>query len=173
MDQTCVAKARNESAIRARILANCFSELGNRHHGVLYLEAAACHFAACKLLSPIPVLTAQRTTAKQEIGQETPEQRILAAETDNLAKLFFVSGRVQGVGYRYFIQREAARLGISGYAENLDDGRVEVYAIASAGALASLLTALRKGPTFAKVSSVDEEPAQIDPRYAAQFTIKG
>jgi acylphosphatase len=123
--------------------------------------------AARNLLSPIPVLTAQRTN----IEQETPEQRLLAAETDNLAKLFFVSGRVQGVGYRYFVQREAARLGIDGYAENLDDGRVEVYAIGSADALASLLTALRKGPTFAKVSSVDEEVAQIDPRYSNQFVI--
>ncbi len=119
------------------------------------------------------MLTAQRTTVKQETGQETPEHRILAPQTDNLAKLFFVSGRVQGVGYRYFVQREAARLGIYGYAENLDDSRVEVYAIGSSDALASLLTTLRKGPTFSKVSSVDEESAQIDPRYATQFTIKG
>jgi acylphosphatase len=92
---------------------------------------------------------------------------------ESLAKRFFISGRVQGVGYRFFVQREAARLGIYGHAENLDNGRVEVYAIGSADALASLLTALRKGPTFSKVSSVDEADAQIDPRYATQFTIKG
>jgi len=134
-----------------------------------YLEAAACHFAARNLLSAIPVLTVQRTNTEQE----TPEQRLLAAETDNLAKLFFVSGRVQGVGYRYFVQREAVRLGIYGYAENLDDGRVEVYAIGSSDALTALLTALHKGPTFSKVSSVDEEAAQIDPRYSNQFVIKG
>lgn len=92
---------------------------------------------------------------------------------DNLAKRFFVSGRVQGVGYRFFVEREAARLGINGYAENLDDGRVKVYAIGSSDALAGLLIALRKGPTFSKVSSVDEESAQIDQRYSTQFVIKG
>lgn len=92
---------------------------------------------------------------------------------DNLARRFFVSGRVQGVGYRFFVEREAARLGIYGYAENLDDGRVEVYAIGPADALAGLLIALRKGPTFAKVSSVDEVSAQIDQRYTTEFVIKG
>ena len=44
------------------------------------------------------------------------------------ARRWFVRGRVQGVGYRYFAQHAASSLGLAGYARNLDDGRVEVYA---------------------------------------------
>jgi acylphosphatase len=42
------------------------------------------------------------------------------------AKRYFIRGRVQGVGFRYFAQREAVQLGVRGYTRNLDDGRVEV-----------------------------------------------
>ena len=80
-------------------------------------------------------------------------ERLNLATSNNSAKRFLVSGRVQGVGYRFFVEREAARLGISGYAQNLDDGRVEVYAIGSRDDLGALLVALRKGPTFASVSA--------------------
>jgi hypothetical protein len=45
------------------------------------------------------------------------------------AKRFFVSGMVQGVGFRFFAERTAASLGVGGYVKNLFDGRVEVYAI--------------------------------------------
>jgi len=48
------------------------------------------------------------------------------------ARRWFIGGRVQGVGYRYFAQRAASGLGLRGYARNLDDGRVEVYAIGAA-----------------------------------------
>ena len=51
--------------------------------------------------------------------------------TETLAKRFHVSGRVQGVGFRYFVERVALRLGIAGYVSNLPDGRVEVYALSS------------------------------------------
>ena len=46
-----------------------------------------------------------------------------------IARRYFIRGRVQGVGFRDFAQRAAAQLGVSGYARNLDDGRVEVYAV--------------------------------------------
>ncbi|MEP6705591.1 MAG: acylphosphatase, partial [Acidobacteriota bacterium] len=45
-----------------------------------------------------------------------------------IARKFYIRGRVQGVGYRYFAQRSAARHQIRGYVRNLDDGRVEAYA---------------------------------------------
>ena len=69
------------------------------------------------------------------------------------ARRWYIRGRVQGVGYRYFAQRAAAALGLSGYARNLDDGRVEVYAAGPAGKLAGTgppcCIAGRDGPTCA------------------------
>jgi acylphosphatase len=57
-----------------------------------------------------------------------------------------VSGRVQGVGYRYFTRKKALELGLSGYAENLSDGRVEVVAEGEKTDLELLIHHLRQGP---------------------------
>jgi acylphosphatase len=67
---------------------------------------------------------------------------------------YVVSGRVQGVGYRYFALRTASELGVSGFARNLPDGRVEVVAEASEAALAEFEAALRRGPSFSEVGEV-------------------
>jgi len=77
------------------------------------------------------------------------------------ARRWFVRGRVQGVGFRYFAQRAAAGLGLHGYACNLDDGRVEVYAVGPEDQLARLAGALRTGPRWADVRGVDEEAAEV------------
>jgi len=69
---------------------------------------------------------------------------------------FVVSGRVQGVGYRYFALKEAQALGLAGYARNLDDGRVEVVAEGADSALASLEGRLKEGPSFARVEAVEK-----------------
>lgn len=87
------------------------------------------------------------------------------------ARLYFVSGIVQGVGFRYFAQHAAERLHVSGYARNLPDGRVEVYAIGAAEHLAKLRSALERGPWGASVSGVREEDAAIDSNYANGFVI--
>ena len=87
------------------------------------------------------------------------------------ARRFFVSGLVQGVGFRYFTQDVAERLHLSGYTRNLPDGRVEVYAIGTPEPLAKLRAALQRGPSFASVREVHEEPASIDSQYANEFTI--
>ena len=76
------------------------------------------------------------------------------------AKSYFVRGRVQGVGYRYFVER-AAELGLSGFARNLDDGRVEVYAVGPAEKLAELSQRLWKGPRFSDVRGVEEQDAAV------------
>lgn len=76
-----------------------------------------------------------------------------------MTRRFVVSGRVQGVGYRFFAQREAMRLKLTGYAENLDDGRVEVLAAGDASALEEFERALGRGPGAARVTSVVAEPA--------------
>ncbi len=87
------------------------------------------------------------------------------------ARRYFVSGIVQGVGFRYFAQDAAERLHLSGYARNLRDGRVEVYAIGAAEHLAKLRSALERGPWGAGVSEVKEEDAPMDSNYAKGFVI--
>lgn len=72
---------------------------------------------------------------------------------------YLVRGRVQGVGYRYFVLRQADALGVGGFARNLPDGSVEVLAEGSAGALADLEALLREGPAFAEVTDVEREAA--------------
>ena len=88
------------------------------------------------------------------------------------AKLFLISGMVQGVGYRYFAQRAAAELGINGYAKNLSDGRVEVYAIGKPEALDSFRNSLERGPKFAEVSGIEAVDRPIDQHYAGDFSIE-
>jgi acylphosphatase len=88
-----------------------------------------------------------------------------------IARRYFVSGIVQGVGFRYFTQDEAERLHLSGYARNLRDGRVEVYAIGSPENLARLRTLLERGPRGAMVRHVDEESADINAKFAQDFSI--
>ena len=75
-----------------------------------------------------------------------------------------VTGRVQGVGYRYFVLREAERLGLAGFARNLPDGSVEVVAEGSEDVLGQLEARLRSGPSFASVAGVDRAaiPARGD-----------
>jgi acylphosphatase len=74
----------------------------------------------------------------------------------------FVSGRVQGVAYRYFVQKSAGALSVSGWVRNLADGRVEVLAEGDKEALESFAERLREGPGMAVVEGLDlrwEEPA--------------
>jgi acylphosphatase len=89
------------------------------------------------------------------------------------AKRFFVSGRVQGVGFRFFAERTAAILGVGGYVKNLFDGRVEVYAIGSARQMDALKCALQRGPRMGAVERVDEQDAEVVPEYANMFSIEG
>ena len=83
---------------------------------------------------------------------------------------YLVRGRVQGVGYRYFVLREAEGLGVTGFARNLPDGSVEVVAEGDDPLLATLEERLRKGPSFAKVAGV--ERAEVPARGGAGFHIR-
>ena len=80
-------------------------------------------------------------------------------KAERIALRYYVRGRVQGVGYRWFAQKTANLLGVRGYARNLDDGRVEVYALGTREQLETLAGYLWKGPNFADVRGVDEEEA--------------
>ncbi|HEY3085736.1 MAG TPA: acylphosphatase [Candidatus Dormibacteraeota bacterium] len=66
-----------------------------------------------------------------------------------------VRGDVQGVGFRYFVQRKAQQLGLRGWVRNNDDGTVEVVAEGERGDLDQLKRALDEGPRMARVDSVD------------------
>ncbi len=68
----------------------------------------------------------------------------------------FVRGRVQGVGFRFFVERRALELGLAGHTRNLSDGvTVEVVAEGSREALEALLADLHQGPRLALVNGVD------------------
>jgi acylphosphatase len=74
-----------------------------------------------------------------------------------VARRYLVSGRVQGVGFRYFTQDVAAREGLTGQVRNLPDGCVEVIAEGDADSLQRLEAALWRGPSHARVENVEVE----------------
>ena len=83
---------------------------------------------------------------------------------------YLVRGRVQGVGYRYFVLRQADALGVTGFARNRADGTVEVVAEGTDDALADLEGRLREGPAFAEVTDVEREA--IEARGDAGFHVR-
>ena len=78
------------------------------------------------------------------------------------ARRYFVRGRVQGVGYRWFVQKNAVTMRMSGYVRNLDDGRVEVYAIGTPEQLNELCGLLWRGPRMSDVRGVDEQESALE-----------
>jgi acylphosphatase len=78
-----------------------------------------------------------------------------------IARKFLISGEVQGVGYRFFAQRAAARHQIVGYVRNLPDGRVEALAEGMAEAVEAFRHDLATGPAFSSVENVEE--INLDP----------
>ncbi len=78
------------------------------------------------------------------------------------ARRWIVRGRVQGVGFRYFAQKTADLLGLAGYARNLNDGSVEVYAAGTKEKLDDFAGRLRQGPRWADVRGVDEQEAALE-----------
>ena len=77
--------------------------------------------------------------------------------TDSVVRLHVVvRGRVQGVGFRWFVREQARRLDLAGWVKNRDDGGVEVVAEGSEAAVRSLMHQLRKGPPDADVRDVQE-----------------
>ena len=73
------------------------------------------------------------------------------------AKRLTIAGRVQGVGYRAWMRREAVRLGVSGWVRNRSDGAVEALVYGDSAAVEELLRACRLGPPLAAVTSITEE----------------
>lgn len=73
---------------------------------------------------------------------------------------FLIQGRVQGVGFRWFVQREASEIGLHGWVRNTEDGDVEVVAAGDAEDLAELRASLKRGPRGSRVDRVIEHTLQ-------------
>lgn len=84
-----------------------------------------------------------------------------------IARRFFISGEVQGVGFRYFAQRSAARHQVRGYVRNLSDGRVEVLAQGSEAAVKDFQLDMAAGPTNSRVAHVEELVIEPTGHYSA------
>ncbi|XTZ36999.1 acylphosphatase [Salmonella enterica] len=90
----------------------------------------------------------------------------------DICTIAWVHGMVQGVGFRYSTQHEAKRLGVTGYARNLDDGSVEVVACGDAQQVEQLIAWLKAGgPRSARVDRVLFEPYQPD-KVWSDFSIR-
>lgn len=74
-----------------------------------------------------------------------------------VARRLIISGRVQGVGFRYFTHDAATREGVTGWVRNLPDGRVEVYVEGEAEAVTRVERAVRQGPRSGRVDTVQVE----------------
>ena len=78
-----------------------------------------------------------------------------------LARTYRVRGRVQGVGFRWYVEREAQTLGIAGWVRNRSDGTVEVLAQGTREQLFSLRSKLQQGPRASRVDDVEEVESQV------------
>ena len=76
------------------------------------------------------------------------------------SKRYIVRGRVQGVGFRWFVDHEARQLGLAGWVRNNIDGTVELLAMGTEQQLATLKRRLQQGPRAARVDEVQELPAE-------------
>ena len=83
------------------------------------------------------------------------------------ARRVVISGRVQGVGYRDWMLREAVRLGVHGWVRNRPDGTVEALVAGEEAAVQALLLLCRRGPVLARVDAIAEDfaPAPEDPGF--------
>jgi acylphosphatase len=89
-----------------------------------------------------------------------------------VARRYLVTGRVQGVGYRNFVEHTAGKLSVYGYVRNRRDGSVEVFAMGAPDELQKLRKALERGPMMAQVADVAEEPSVVQAKYAGNFTVE-
>ncbi|CAN5670475.1 acylphosphatase [soil metagenome] len=88
-----------------------------------------------------------------------------------IARRFIVSGRVQGVGFRFFVQDRAAVEGLHGYVRNLEDGRVEVLLEGDDESMLRVEAAIGRGPSGARVERVETEDVAPSGR-ATGFSIR-
>jgi len=83
-----------------------------------------------------------------------------------IARRFFVNGMVQGVGFRYFAQRAAAKHQVKGFVRNMPDGRVETFAQGSESQVNGFRDDIATGPRFSKVDDIEEIVEDVDVSYS-------
>lgn len=101
-----------------------------------------------------PALLSQRADYGGQVVSRAPQ-----------AKRFYAAGRVQGVGFRWFVQAAASRLGLVGFVRNLDDGRVEIMAEGEELALRTLRGEIGSGPPGSRVDSIEEQDLTVSGRF--------
>lgn len=131
-------------------------------------RAASRAFERCSILAQFERVAARRRRRIRALSATI--SKLVSGETQT--KRYFVSGIVQGVGFRFFVRDVAEKLRMGGYTRNLFDGRVEVLAIGSAAQHAELRAALERGPRFSSVSGVQEEAAARSSEYERGFVIE-
>ncbi|HXH65665.1 MAG TPA: acylphosphatase [Candidatus Limnocylindrales bacterium] len=89
-----------------------------------------------------------------------------------VARRYRITGRVQGVGYRNFVEHTAGKLNVDGYVRNRRDGSVEVFAMGTNEELHKLRKALERGPIMAQVGRVSEEATDVEAKYVGNFTVE-
>jgi acylphosphatase len=91
-----------------------------------------------------------------------------------MVRYYIVRGRVQGVGFRWFVQSEATALGLKGWVRNTDDGKVELIASGQLSQLAGLRAAIEKGSRGSRVDAIQEADLSEDAAAGLQqFKIEG
>ncbi len=88
------------------------------------------------------------------------------------ARRIAVHGRVQGVGFRFFVQHAAMRLGLTGNVRNCPDSTVEIVAEGNARAIAELIEQVKQGPRLSRVERVDAADIPVNGSYGS-FSIEG
>jgi acylphosphatase len=94
----------------------------------------------------------------------------LAAKPDYICVRIFISGKVQGVGYRFSTRQQAQKLGVNGWVKNLPDGRVEAVLVGDRPAVENMIQWCRVGPAAAVVKNITVE--EIESEVIKGFTIK-
>jgi acylphosphatase len=91
-----------------------------------------------------------------------------------MVQQYLVNGRVQGVGFRWFVQNEAARIGLRGWVRNTDDGDVEVMAAGTPDQLEDLVLALGRGTRGSRVDNIESHAvAESEGEELQSFQIEG
>ena len=96
----------------------------------------------------------------------------MGKKSGKVAKKYLISGRVQGVGFRFFAEHAARQIGVCGYVKNRGDGKVEVYAIGDEVSHEELKLHLAEGPRSAHVTGIEETDEVVDKHYTT-FMIEG
>ncbi len=132
-----------------------------RNNHIVFMHDSNCSSGAPHSLFLCFLRLGWETTNLQQNILTTDRQLRSGAASVRLLSMvlhFLIQGRVQGVGFRWFVQREASRLDLRGWVRNTEEGEVEVVASGAAAELDALRAKLRQGPRGSRVDRLNEHP---------------